>query len=254
MSRNRLRFWLLSGASVLAGVTVLFFAFDEFSVTRGLVDDGVLLVLVFMLFVTVPVLLCVVYVLGRRQSTSRTRRKRLYTGLAIAFLAICWLITAPPAVFWGALIIAAREPWPLSLAQGPDTERATNGAAELFGADAAAEMSAVYFFSFQVRDASYFARFEYADPGLIERIAIRKDLVAVPIAARDDGRFDVRAHRNRWSWWKPDEIQRADALYVDRPTSEKMSGSRPRNQPTGFSRVLWVDRKTRTAYYREIEF
>ncbi len=254
MTRERLRIWLLTGLNVLAGVTVLLFVFDEFSATRGLIDDGVLLVLVFAAFLLVPILLIAVYILGRDQSSSRTRGQRFYARLSVVYVAICWLVVAAPALFWGALIIAAREPWPLSLAQGPDTERARTGVENLFGADAAAAMSSVYVYSFHVRDSSYFVRFAYAEPGVINQIADQKDLVSVPLAMRNNARYDVRATWNRWSWWDPDEINRADALYVDRPTGEKMSGDRPRNQPTGFSRVLWIDRATRTAYYREIEF
>jgi hypothetical protein len=41
---------------------------------------------------------------------------------------------------------------------------------------------------------------------------------------------------------------------MDRRTGEKIAGTLPRNAPVGFSRVLWVDAKTRTGYYREIEF
>jgi hypothetical protein len=254
MTRKRLRFWLLTGLNILAGVTVSVLAFDEFSATRYLVDDGVLLSLVFSVFVLVPLILLVVYVLGRRQASARTRSHRIYARLSVAFLAVCWLVTAAPALFWGALIIAAREPWPLSLAQGPDTERARTGVAKLFGTGPAEAMSSVYFYSFNIRDGSYFVRFAYTDLSVIEQVAGRKDLVSVPLTTRNDGRFDVRAHRNRWSWWDPDEINRADALYVDRPTGEKIVGNLPRNQPVGFSRVLWVDQKTRTAYYREIEF
>ncbi len=254
MTRERLRVWLLTGLNILAGVTVTIVAFDEFSATRYLVDDGVLLSLVVAVFLLAPLLLLAVYVLGRSQPSSRTRGQRIYARLSVAFLTVCWLVVAAPALFWGALIVAAREPWPLSLAQGPDTERARTGVAKLLGDGPAAAMSSVYFYSFNVRDRSFFVRFDYTDSGVIEQVASRKDLVSVPIATRNDGRFDVRAHRSQWSWWEPDEIDRTDTIYVDRPTGEKIAGARPPNQPVGFSRVLWVDRKSRTAYYREIEF
>ena len=41
---------------------------------------------------------------------------------------------------------------------------------------------------------------------------------------------------------------------VSRETLIKIAGDRPRNQPIGFSRMLWVDRITQTAYYREVNF
>ena len=114
--------------------------------------------------------------------------------------------------------------------------------------------SPLYFYSFNVRDASYFITFRYDDPDLITRIAAARDLVNAPIEARDDARFGLRAHRTQWSWWRPDEINATDKLFVDLPTAEKIAGTRPWNSPTGYSRILWVDEATRTAYYRELEF
>ena len=254
MTRERLRTWLLTGLNALAGVAALRFVLDDILVVRSLLDEGILVTMVFSVFLLTPVLLLAVYFLGQRTPVTRTRNQKVYTRLSVVFVTVCWLVTAPPAVFWGALIIAAREPWPLSLAQGPDTERAQTGVAKLFGTDIAAAMSSVYFYSFNVRDSSYFVRFAFTDPGVIERIARGKDLVKVPVGMLSNARYDVRAYRNRLTWWHPDEINCADTLYVDRPTSEKMSGDRPRREPTGFSRVLWVDRATRTAFYREVEF
>ena len=128
------------------------------------------------------------------------------------------------------------------------------GVEELFGAGPAQAMSSVYLISFHLRDSSYFVRFDYGDFSVIDRVAETKDMVRVTLSVRDDRRFDVRAYRDRLSWWVPDEINRADALYVDRPTGEKIAGTRPYNESVGFSRVLWVNEKTHTAYYREIEF
>ncbi len=254
MTKMQLRFWLLTALNLLAGVAVLFLAFDEISATRGLVDDGVLVLLIFASFVLVPPVSLIVYVLGRKSSLERTPGQRIYGRLSIAFLPLCWLAIAAPALFWGAMVIAAREPWPLSLAQGPDTERAKTGVENLFGAGPARAMSSVYFISFKLRDGSYFVRFDYRDPSVIEQIAETKDMVKVALTVRDDGRFDLRAYRDRLSWWIPDEINRSDALYVDRQTGEKIAGTLPRNESVGFSRVLWVDERARIAHYREIEF
>ena len=254
MTKTRLRFWLLTGLNLLAAVTVLFLAFDEVSATRGLVDDGVLVVLIFASFILVPVVSLVIYTLGRKLPPVRTPGQRIYGRISLAFLTLCWLAIAAPALFWGTIIIAAREPWPLSLAQGPDAQRARTGVDRLFGAGPAQAMSSVYLISFHLRDSSYFVRFDYRDSSVIDAIAETKNMVKVPISTRDDGRFDVRAYRDLLSWWIPAEINRTDTLYVDRPTGEKIAGTRPHNEPVGFSRVMWVDAKTRTAYYREIEF
>ena len=254
MTRTRLRFWLLTGLNLLAGSALLFLGFDEFQATRGLIDDGVGVVLIFACFILVPLVSLVNFILGRKSPRQTTSGLRIYRRVSIGFLALCWLAITGPALFWGAIVIAAREPWPLSLAQGPDTERARNGAEKLFGAGPAQSLSSVYLMSFHLRDGSYFVRFEYDDPGVIDRIAGSKDMVKIALSARDDNRVDLRAYRDRLSWWNPEDINRADAIYVDRPTAEKIAGTLPRNQSVGLSRVLWVSEKSQTAYYREIEF
>lgn len=254
MTRTRLRFWLLTGLNLLAGLALLFLAFDELQATRGLVDDTIVVLFILAAFVLVPLVSLVIYFLGRNSTLEKTPGQRIYGRLSIGFLALCWLAISSPGLFWGALIIAAKEPWPLSLAQGPDTERARAGAEKLFGAGAAQAMTSVYLFSFHVRDGSYFVRFDYGDPAVINQIAEAKNMVKVALSAHDDNRFDLRAYRDRLSWWVPAEINRADAIYVDRETGERIAGTLPRDQSVGGSRVLWVNVQTQTAHYREIEF
>ena len=229
-------------------------AFDEVQVTRGLVDDSVAVALVLASFVLVPVVSLIIYLLGRKSAAANTPGLRIYRRISVGFLALCWLAIAAPALFFGTLFVAAKEPWPLSLTQGPDTERARTGVENLFGEGPAQAMSAVYFISFHMRDGSYFVRFDYRDSSVIDRIAETKDMVNVALTARDDNRFDLRAYRDRFSWWNPNEINQSDAIYVDRETAEKIVGTLPRNEAIGTARVMWINRKTQTAYYREMEF
>lgn len=254
MTKARLRFRLLTGLNILAGLALLTLAFDEFQATRGLVDEGILIVLILATFILVPIVSVALYNLGRKSPPITTPGWRIYKRLSVGFLTLCWLAITGPALFWGAIIIAAREPWPLSLAQGPDTERSREGVESLFGADAADAMSSVYLISFHLRDSSYFVRFDYRDPNVIGQIADRKDMVEIPLTARDDGRFDLHAYRDRLRWWVPEDINGSDAIYVDRLTGEKIAGALARSEPIGVSRVLWVNQKTRIAHYREIEF
>ncbi|NNE83184.1 MAG: hypothetical protein HKN28_04360, partial [Alphaproteobacteria bacterium] len=213
MNKARLRFRLLTGLNILAGSALLILAFDEFQVTRGLVDDGILLMLILATFILVPIVSVALYILGRKSPPITTPGWRIYKRLSIGFLTLCWLAITGPALFWGAIIIAAREPWPLSLAQGPDTERSREGVERLFGADAARAMSSVYLISFHLRDGSYFVRFDYRDPDVIDQIAETKDMVKIPLTARDDGRFDLRAYRDRLRWGVPEDINGSDAIY-----------------------------------------
>ena len=254
MTKKRVRFWLLTGLNLLAGLAVLFLAFDELQATRGLVDDSIVVLFIVAAFVLVPVVSLVIYFLGRNSTLDKSPGKRIYGRLSIGFLALCWLAISSPGLFWGALIVAAKEPWPLSLSQGPDTERAKAGVENLFGAGAAQAMTSVYLFSFHVRDGSYLVRFDYRDPAVIDQIAETKDMVKIALSAHEDNRFDLRAYRDRLSWWVPAEINSADAIYVDREMGEKVSGTLPLNESVGGSRVLWVNEKTQTAHYREIEF
>lgn len=74
MNRTRLRHWLLRGLNATAAITLLLFALDKTSATRGLVSDGLLLLLIFALFLLVPLLFPVVFLLGRRAwGTSSSR-------------------------------------------------------------------------------------------------------------------------------------------------------------------------------------
>ena len=254
MIRKAAWLWLLAGLTTLTVAAALALLFDEFSATRHLLDDGLLLALVIAAFVLTPPLLIAVFALGRSQSATSNGTRRLFVRLAVGLIALCWLAVTPPALLWGALIVAAREPWPLSRAQGPDTERARAGAAHLFGAETAQAMSTIYLFSFNLRDGSYFVRFDYADQRTIDAVVARKDLVRVPPTVRADARFDLTAHRTRWPWWNPAEINQSPVMYVDRPTSEQIAGVRPLGAPSGLARVLWLRPLTRTAYYRELEF
>ena len=159
-----------------------------------------------------------------------------------------------PALFWGALLLSATEPWPLSLRQGPDTAHARQGYERLFGFAPDASLSSLYFYSFNVRDASYYVRFRFDDAAVIDEIVQARDLVEAPDSARRDTRFDLRASSDHLSWWPPETINAAESLFVDRRTGEKIAGAIPWNSPIGFSRLLWVDERNGLAFYREIEF
>ena len=254
MDRSRIRFWLLTGLNIATAVTLLLFLLEDAGLLRGLLSDRLLVLLIFSVFCLVPLLLVLVFLLGRRPREPVSRGQKFYARVSYGFLALCWLVLAVPAVFWGALFVAAREPWPLSLRQGPDTDHAKQGFERLFGFAPDDSQSPLYFNSFNVRDASYFTTFRYDDPDVIARITASRDLVSAPVEARDDARFGLRVHRSHLSWWRPEAINATDSLFVDRPTAEKITGTRAWNSPTGYSRILWVDETTRTAYYRELEF
>ena len=254
MTKARFRFWLLTGLNILAVATLLLFLLEDYPATRGLVSGGLLVLLIVFLFFLIPLALVAVFLLGRRPAATPTRRQKIYTRVSCGILCLSWLVFAFPALFWSAVFVAAKEPWPLSLRQGPDSDRGKAGFEKLFGFAAEGAVTELYFYSFDLRDAAYYVRFRYDDPDVIVRISAARDLVSLPLEAREDARFDLRAHRDRFSWWTPAQINAADSLYVDRPTAEKVAGTRPGKDPVGAAAVLWVDSQNGRAYYREIEF
>lgn len=254
MTRAGSRYWLLTGLNLLTAATLVSFALEKLSAGGGPVSDGLLLLLLLASFLLAPPALGIVIWLGRRASGTEPTGRRLYRRFSYGFVFSGWLAIALPALFWGAVLLRAWEPWPLSLWQGPDTENARAGFAQLFGAPEAGAVSDLYFFSFTLRDASYFARFRFADPAAIDGIVRARDLVEAPATARGDTRFDLRAGENQLAWWSPEEINAAGRVFVDRRTAKKIAGTIPRASPMGFSRVLWVDEARGLAFYRELEF
>ncbi len=254
MTRAGSRYWLLTGLNLLTAATLVSFALEKLSAGGGPVDDGLLLLLLLASFLLAPPVLVVVIWQSRRASASEPTGRRLYRRLSYGFVFAGWLAIALPALFWGAVMLRAWEPWPLSLRQGPDTESAREGFTQLFGAPEAGSVSDVYFYSFTLRDVSYNLRFRFADPVAIEQIVRARDLVEAPAWARRDTRFDLRAWNGHLSWWPPEEINAAGRIFVDRRTGEKIAGTLPRESAMSFSRVLWVDEARGLAFYREIEF
>jgi len=245
---------VLTGLNLLVGTVLVLFALEKSAAGRGLVSDGLLVLLILAAFLLVPPALALAFWLGRRPGPALSARLRLYAGASFGFVCAGWLLIALPALFWGALFLRAWEPWPLSLRQGPDTAAARQGFEELFAAPVPESLSALYFYSFNVRDASYYVRFDYDDPAAIDLIVRSKDLVAVPASARRDMRFDLRAHPSHLSWWPLERINETQVIFVDRPTGDKIAGRIPWNSRVGRTRLLWIDAKSRTAFYREIEF
>lgn len=245
---------LLTGLNLLVGTVLVLWALEKISATRYLVSDGLLVVLLLVTFLAVPPALGAFIWFGRRSALTLSSRLRLYTRLSLGFVSVGWLLIALPALFWGAIFLRAWEPWPLSLRQGPDTAYAKDGFEQLFGHPTSESLSSLYFYSFNVRDATYYVRFDYDDPAVIDTISQSRDLVRAPAEARADTRFDLRASDSHLGWWPPDRINETQTIYVDRATGDKIAGRIPWNSPVGRTRLLWVDEESGTAFYRELEF
>ena len=254
MTSATARLGVVTGLNLVVATVLALFALEKSAATRGLVSDGLLVVSILAAFLLVPPALGLLLWLGRRPGPPPSASLRFYTRASVGFVCVGWLLIALPALFWGAILLRAWEPWPLSLRHGPDTAYAREGFQELFAAPVPEGLSALHFYSFNVRDASYFVRFDYDDPAAIDLVVRSKDLVAVPTSARRDTRFDLRAHRSHLAWWPPERINETQTIYVDRPTGDKIAGRMPWDSRVGRTRVLWVDERSRTAFYREIEF
>ena len=133
MTIVRARFWLLSGLNGAAALALVLFALQKIPATMYWVSDGIALLTIMAAFGLIPIGAVAVKVLGRSTRAPRSPRQSLYARGSAVFLTIAWLCLLPVSVFWGAIFVHIWEPWPLSLAQGPDTERARDGYERVFG-------------------------------------------------------------------------------------------------------------------------
>lgn len=175
------------------------------------------------------VLAVVVGILVGRRCSGKTMPMRLTIAAASAGATFvgCW------ALLIGALLSYLFEPWPLSLRQGPDTDYALGCLRKHLDVTEAA-VASVYCreeWGFG-GDTVYSIRFGFADADQISRIVDKRQLV--PFALKDGRPRYISAPR----WW-PSERELAQ---LDLPFTR------------GGTEYLWVDPKSRTAFYQKARF
>ena len=249
------RLWLLTGLNGAAALALVLFALQKIPATMYWVSDGVAVMTVMVASALVPVGAAAVVVLKRWAPEPPSRRRRVYGRSSAVFLTVAWLCLLPVSVFWGAIFVHIWEPWPLSLAQGPDTQRARDGFERVLGFAPDASVHEIYYRAYAVRDRSDFLRFGYADAMLLERIGRQFDLVELPPDDRALRRVTFLGEDDtHGSWWTPAMTSAAPTVYVDRRTRDYLVALPSPSTHLGAMHILWVDEAHHVAYYAHHSF
>jgi hypothetical protein len=248
--RGPLWLWLLSALNAAAVLALILFVLAKISVTMYWVSDGVVVLWCIAVFGLTPIGVGAVLILRRRTLKEQSLGPKYYARCSYIFLTVAWLCLAPISLFWGAIYIHLWEPWPLSLAQGPDNDRAMSGFKRLLGFHPDHSVHSIYYRVISFRDSSHFLRFNYSDQKILERIILSLDLVAMDADTRARRRItylgedDTMAH-----WWTAEEISSATKVYIDRHMGENFSKPRNQRTPMGLMKILWIDEARQIAYF-----
>ncbi len=136
-----------------------------------------------------------------------------------------WCISLLPGLFWGAILFHIYEPWPFSLAQGPDTAYAQAGFRKVLGVAANRDVEQIYYKGYEISDYDRYLRFRSC--------AADVESLAISDLRKYERGKPSSLHLNPWlSWW----FTAADA-------------SRFEHWANGFKEV-WMDRGTCVFYVR----
>lgn len=216
--------WLVSALNLSALLALLLFALVKIPATMYWVSDGVDVLWCIAVFVSIPVGIIALLILRRRTPWRTSGAADYYVRGSYIFLTIAWLCLAPISLFWGAIYIHIFDPWPFSMAQGPDNEKARNGFKRLLGVEPNASVHSIYYRVIAVRDASHFLRFNYSDPETLKRIIASHDLVALDAETRERKRLTYLSEDDTMArWWTAEEIGATPRVYVDRELYENFT-------------------------------
>jgi hypothetical protein len=252
MPTARLRLWILTGLNLLALSALVLFLLQKISATMYWVSSGIAILAVIAAVLLIPLGCLALLILKRWSGPLLSAQGKIYFRSSTVFLLLAWLCLSPIGTFWGAIFLHIWEPWPLSLAQGPDTERARDGFRRVLGFAPPRNVHDIYYKGFALRDSSDYLRFGYGDPKVVEEIVQAFDLV--PLS--DDLRAAKRhTHLGKGdepaAWWTAGQLERAGKVYVNRSLSEYFEDPAARY---GVIRILWVDEAGRLAYVAQHTF
>lgn len=144
--------------------------------------------------VVTPVGLVAWWLLFRRGSTVGDDDLRsVRRGLVIVSL-LGLTISLPAGLLFGAMWIHIAEPWPLSIAQGPDTESSGAGYEKVMGDEPPKDVDGIFYKGYEIRDYQRFLRFSSCADST--RALVLEGLERRPLAAASS--FFVG---ERLSWW-----------------------------------------------------
>ena len=247
MTTSRLRLWILNGLNLLALTALVLFLLQKISATMYWVSSGFAVLTVIVAMLLIPLGALAMLVLRRWSGGPQARRGKIYFRCSYVFLLLAWLGLSPIGTFWGAIFLHIWEPWPLSLAQGPDTERARDGFHRVFGFSPPESVHDIYYKGFALRDRSDYLRFSYGDPAVLQGIVESFDLVPLSDELRAAKRFTHLGEDDETAAWSaPEDLARAGEVYVNRALRDSFEGS---EAGYGVMRVLWVDEAGGLAYF-----
>jgi hypothetical protein len=239
----------LSLLNIAAASALALYALAKVPATMYWVSSGLVVLWCMAVFLLIPPCTALAAMVGRRAALSVGRRR--YLRWSYAFLAVAWLCLAPLSLFWGALFVHIWEPWPLSLAQGPDSDRAKAGFETLLGFEPDETIEEIYYRVISVRDSSHFLRFGYAHPAEPQRIVNSQGLVALAPDLRARFRYTHLGEDDTLAgWWTGEDLGAAARVFVDPELGDRLaarvSGG---GGPIGSMRILWIDDASHVAYY-----
>ena len=227
-------FRLYTGLNLLAGLVWVLFVFETIPRTASPVSDyGVPVGLAF-LFFALPLAAGAIHLLGRRSKEPLTTSRKAYYAFSKFFLAVSWLASCLPMLFWaGILLEALSGVWPFSMREGPDTAFAQRCFEKHFGFPPPASVQELYCAQrWEFGDGNtYRGKFRFTEAAVAERIA--RTLALERLSAGETQSSWIR-ESSPPAWWPGPRSVRFQQAY--------RRGTSPAR--------LWIDREDRTVYYR----
>jgi hypothetical protein len=223
---------IVAALTVTALVVWVLYLLDRSSWGRSAVSDYGTAFGPVLLFFVIPAGGLAAFWLRRRAAEPLSSARHRFVGLSAAFLAATWVSTWIPMIFWSVLFAeVAGHHWPINLREGPDTAFARRQFEDHFGfpPDGVSGLYARRAWEFGDGN-TYRLKFQFQDPSTIEKIVVATGLQPVPDS---ELRAAWTVESEPPEWWPSSGFSGYDQAF--------QHPSRPR---------LWVDRASRTAYYR----
>jgi len=165
----------------------------------------------------------------RSNHTSRLNHKlRRYIVFSKIWLTFGWLVSVFPGLIWGSLWLSLYDPWPFSLAQGPDTDHAGQGFNRIMGFQPDTKFTNMFYKGYGFRDSEEYLRFDCSDAAAVETFISDRKLHRMTESSEASQNIGVAVAR--LSWWLDADTSR---------TMERWKGPLAK---------LWFDRRNCRVY------
>ncbi len=187
-------------------------------------------ILLIPLFIVLPIVGLTLFLLNRKCRQEHTKPQRIRLHVARSIIVVGWLFSCVPVGF----IIVTFRLWPLSLADGPDTNYAREGFARVTGFKSPSSASKIYCHQYAgLTDGGVRLRFQVTSSSVVQRIAAQKKMTR---------QVESRRKKDRGPRWWREKSKREELEYYARKVKLK-----------GYWN-LWYDPETGTAWYEEFDF